>query len=106
MSPHAQSCGLPDACAERLWYNDLDALAPPCMLTVRFSYFTSSTRVFATFPHTLKSSHPQLDACLNMKTSETKLQALIEGTKQYIVPLFQRPYSWDKKEWEMLWNDL
>jgi len=41
-----------------------------------------------------------------MKASETKLQALIEGTKQYIVPLFQRPYSWDKKEWEMLWNDL
>lgn len=41
-----------------------------------------------------------------MKASETKLQALIEGTKQYIVPLFQRAYSWDKKEWEMLWNDL
>lgn len=41
-----------------------------------------------------------------MKASETKLQALIEGTKQYIVPLFQRPYSWDKKEWEMLWYDL
>lgn len=41
-----------------------------------------------------------------MKASETKLQAIIEGTKQYIVPLFQRPYSWDKKEWEMLWNDL
>ena len=41
-----------------------------------------------------------------MKASETKLQALIEGTKQYVVPLFQRAYSWDKKEWEMLWNDL
>ena len=41
-----------------------------------------------------------------MKASETKLQALIEGTKQYVVPLFQRSYSWDKKEWEMLWNDL
>src|SRR6266436_9582021 len=66
MSPHAQSCGLPDACAERLWYNDLDALAPPCMVTVSFSYFTSSRRVFATFPHTLKSSHPQLDACLSI----------------------------------------
>jgi uncharacterized protein with ParB-like and HNH nuclease domain len=41
-----------------------------------------------------------------MQASETKLQALIEGTKQYVVPLFQRAYSWDKKEWEMLWNDL
>ena len=27
-----------------------------------------------------------------MKASETKLQALIEGTKQYVVPLFQRAY--------------
>jgi uncharacterized protein with ParB-like and HNH nuclease domain len=43
---------------------------------------------------------------IGMKASETKLQALIEGTKQYVVPLFQRAYSWDKKEWEMLWNDL
>ncbi len=41
-----------------------------------------------------------------MKASETRLQSLIEGTKQYIVPLFQRAYSWDKKEWEVLWNDL
>jgi uncharacterized protein with ParB-like and HNH nuclease domain len=41
-----------------------------------------------------------------MKASETKFQPIIEGTKQYIVPLFQRAYSWDKKEWEVLWNDL
>jgi uncharacterized protein with ParB-like and HNH nuclease domain len=41
-----------------------------------------------------------------MKASETKLQPIIEGTKQYVVPLFQRSYSWEKKEWEILWNDL
>lgn len=41
-----------------------------------------------------------------MQASETKLQPIIEGTKQYVVPLFQRSYSWDKKEWEVLWNDL
>lgn len=41
-----------------------------------------------------------------MKASETKLQPIIEGTKQYLVPLFQRTYSWDKKEWEVLWDDL
>lgn len=41
-----------------------------------------------------------------MKASETKLQPIIEGTKQYVVPLFQRAYSWDRKEWEILWNDL
>lgn len=41
-----------------------------------------------------------------MKTSETRLQPIIEGTKQYIIPLFQRSYSWAKKEWEILWNDI
>ena len=41
-----------------------------------------------------------------MKASETKLQPIIEGTKQYVVPLFQRPYSWTKKEWKILWDDI
>ena len=41
-----------------------------------------------------------------MQASETKLQKIIEGTQQYVVPLFQRPYSWKKSEWEALWSDL
>jgi uncharacterized protein with ParB-like and HNH nuclease domain len=41
-----------------------------------------------------------------VKASETKLQRVIEGTNQYVVPLFQRPYSWDTKEWTVLWDDL
>ncbi|MGC1492199.1 MAG: DUF262 domain-containing protein, partial [Candidatus Acidiferrum sp.] len=41
-----------------------------------------------------------------MKASETKLQRVIEGTNQYVVPLFQRKYSWDSKEWSTLWDDL
>jgi len=41
-----------------------------------------------------------------MKANETTFQPIIEGTKQYVVPLFQRPYSWEKKEWEVLWDDL
>jgi uncharacterized protein with ParB-like and HNH nuclease domain len=41
-----------------------------------------------------------------MQASETKLQRIIEGTQQYVVPLFQRPYSWEKKQWDALWNDL
>jgi len=28
-----------------------------------------------------------------MQAKETKLQDIIEGTKQYVVPLFQRSYS-------------
>ncbi len=41
-----------------------------------------------------------------MQAKETKLQDIIEGTKQYIIPLFQRTYSWTVKEWEILWKDL
>jgi len=41
-----------------------------------------------------------------MQANETKLRQLIEGTKQYLVPLFQRTYSWDKKEWSILWDDI
>lgn len=41
-----------------------------------------------------------------MQASETKFQPIIEGTKQYVVPLFQRSYSWDKKQWNVLWEDI
>ena len=41
-----------------------------------------------------------------MKASETKLQPVLEGSKQYVIPLFQRHYSWKKQHWETLWNDL
>lgn len=41
-----------------------------------------------------------------MKASETSLQKIIEGTIQYVVPLYQRTYSWETKEWTALWDDL
>lgn len=41
-----------------------------------------------------------------MKASETSLRNLLEGTKQFQVPLFQRSYSWKKDNWQMLWEDL
>jgi uncharacterized protein with ParB-like and HNH nuclease domain len=41
-----------------------------------------------------------------MQASETKLRQLIEGQKQYVVPLFQRPYSWSEKQWKTLWTDV
>ncbi|MEC5425305.1 DUF262 domain-containing protein [Virgibacillus sp. C22-A2] len=41
-----------------------------------------------------------------MKASETNLQAIIEGTKQYIIPMFQRTYSWEQKQWKQLWDDI
>jgi uncharacterized protein with ParB-like and HNH nuclease domain len=41
-----------------------------------------------------------------MKASETSLRNLLEGGKQFQIPLFQRPYSWKEENWETLWEDL
>lgn len=41
-----------------------------------------------------------------MKATETTLKELLEGTKQYQVPLYQRTYSWVKEQHERLWSDL
>lgn len=37
---------------------------------------------------------------------ETTLQDVLEGTKQYIVPLYQRPHQWGKAQLQDLWNDI
>lgn len=37
---------------------------------------------------------------------ETTLQDVLEGTKQYLVPLYQRPYQWGKDQLSQLWEDI
>lgn len=37
---------------------------------------------------------------------ETTLQELLEGSKQYQVPLYQRTYSWTKPQLRRLWEDV
>lgn len=41
-----------------------------------------------------------------MKATETTLRELLDGQKQYLIPLFQRPYSWRRQNWEALWQDV
>lgn len=41
-----------------------------------------------------------------MDVQETRLQQVLEGQKQYRVPLYQRPYSWSIKQLDRLWADL
>lgn len=38
--------------------------------------------------------------------AETTLQGLLEGAKQYQVPLYQRTYSWTEPQLERLWEDI
>lgn len=41
-----------------------------------------------------------------MKVDNVNLKDLLEGSRQFVVPRFQRTYSWEKSHWEDLWNDL
>jgi len=41
-----------------------------------------------------------------MEAAEAKVQKVLEGSKQFMVPHYQRPYSWIEKQWEVLWKDL
>lgn len=41
-----------------------------------------------------------------MKAGETPLLNFLNGPKQFIIPIFQRTYSWTLKECEQLWKDI
>ena len=41
-----------------------------------------------------------------MKAGEVVFQKLLDGKIQYVVPLYQRTYSWEEEQWEQLWDDL
>lgn len=41
-----------------------------------------------------------------MKANDRILHQILEGEKQYVVPVFQRRYSWKRQQWEELWRDL
>lgn len=41
-----------------------------------------------------------------MQAKETTFQSLIEGSKQFVVPLYQRTYSWKETQLQRLWNDI
>ncbi|MFI5288168.1 MAG: DUF4268 domain-containing protein [Polyangia bacterium] len=41
-----------------------------------------------------------------MEAAEAKVQRVLEGSRQFLVPHFQRPYSWRDEQWLALWRDL
>ena len=41
-----------------------------------------------------------------MKAEDVRLTQLLEGPKQFIVPVFQRDYSWGTKHCLQLWKDI
>ena len=41
-----------------------------------------------------------------MKANEANLLRFLDSTKQFILPIFQRRYSWEKRHCEQLWDDV
>src|SRR5438874_1539920 len=41
-----------------------------------------------------------------MKATATNLLKFLQGTKQFIIPIYQRTYSWERQQCEQLWNDI
>lgn len=41
-----------------------------------------------------------------MKASEVSFVKFLQGTKQFVIPIYQRTYSWSIRECEQLWEDI
>lgn len=41
-----------------------------------------------------------------MKAQDLQFTQLLEGAKQFIIPIFQRTYSWERVHCEQLWDDI
>ncbi len=41
-----------------------------------------------------------------MKAQDLQFTQLLEGSKQFIIPIFQRTYSWERTHCEQLWKDI
>ena len=41
-----------------------------------------------------------------MEARPCAISEFVNGTRQMLIPLFQRPYEWNTQEWQILWDDL
>lgn len=41
-----------------------------------------------------------------MEAAEAKIQRVLERGQQFLVPHYQRPYTWTEEQWHVLWHDL
>jgi uncharacterized protein with ParB-like and HNH nuclease domain len=41
-----------------------------------------------------------------MEAAPVHIIQYFDGSKQGVIPLFQRPYSWDSDHWQTLWDDV
>jgi uncharacterized protein with ParB-like and HNH nuclease domain len=41
-----------------------------------------------------------------MQAKQINFLQFLQGVKQFVIPIYQRTYSWKKGECEQLWNDI
>ena len=41
-----------------------------------------------------------------MKADTATLIALLSSPSQYVIPIFQRYYSWHKSDWKSIWDEI
>src|SRR6266568_3844750 len=41
-----------------------------------------------------------------MKAAENQFLPFLDGKKQFVIPIYQRTYSWTREQCEQLWNDI
>jgi uncharacterized protein with ParB-like and HNH nuclease domain len=41
-----------------------------------------------------------------MNATKAKLLQIVSSVSQFIIPIYQRTYSWTQKECEQLWSDI
>ena len=41
-----------------------------------------------------------------MQAQEDQFLKFLDGKKQFIIPIYQRTYSWTREQCEQLWNDI
>ena len=42
-----------------------------------------------------------------MQAANTTIGSLLNGNKQFVImPVFQRDYTWSRRNWRQLWDDI
>ena len=41
-----------------------------------------------------------------MKAGEIHFLSFINGNKHFVIPIYQRTYSWTQEQCEQIWNDI
>src|SRR2546421_4066939 len=41
-----------------------------------------------------------------MKAAENQFLPFLDGKKQFVIPIYQRTYSWTREQCDQLWNDI